>query len=307
MSTYYHNAFMAMATRCHVVFPGIEEDKGSLVFHQIKKEVLDIEERLSIFKSRSEAAMINSMANTKPLPLSIELYELLKNCKKFHKITGGGFDITLRPLGNYWKEREGNEISNKKVTEYLSYTGMENVILDDKEKTVFLKKKELQIDFGGIGKGYALEKIHYMLQKYSIKHAFISFGESSVLTAGSHPAGNCWKIGIKNFFKPEESIHTFMVRYGSVSTSSNFYVKDNGELSHHKHIIDPRKGHPVEEMISVSVCSGSPLIAEMLSTAILVSPDEAVPSILKAVDKETKAIKIRYHSDKPEIITFNSM
>ncbi|NIR92512.1 MAG: FAD:protein FMN transferase, partial [Gammaproteobacteria bacterium] len=79
------------------------------------------------------------------------------------------------------------------------------------------------------------------------------------------------KVGLNNYLNPGNSLHTFMIRDGSMSTSSNFYVDDNGELQNHRHVINPASGFPVEECVSVSVTAESAVVAEILSTALLVT------------------------------------
>ncbi len=265
-----------MGTRCHVVLPGSDSESAEQIFRVIKRELLRIEQDLSRFISDSEISCINKLAAQNPVPVSDQVFEILKICKKYYNITGGAFDITLRPLLEYWKDKPGDYSPNGEVTRLMETVGMQHVLLDETNQTVSFDNGNIQIDLGGFGKGYALERISRQLSKFSVESGFISFGESSILTVGNHPAGDHWKIGMKNYLNPEESVHTFLVRYGSVSTSSNFFVDDNGRLRNHRHVIDPFQGYPTEELKSVSVCSESPVLAEVMSTAMLVSTDEHI-------------------------------
>lgn len=161
----------------------------------------------------------------------------------------------------------------------------------------------MELDLGGFGKGYALEKVKQMIESSAVDHAFISFGESSVLAMGEHPAGGAWKIGINDYTNPGNSIHEFEVTDGSVSTSSNFYLNDEGELENHQHVINPETGKPHELFTAVSVSAESPILAEILSTACLILPDEKIDELLKKYE-DIKVIKVNYESDEPAITIF---
>ncbi|MCH8494192.1 MAG: FAD:protein FMN transferase, partial [Balneolales bacterium] len=158
----------------------------------------------------------------------------------------------------------------------ISRLGASNIELIKHNQSISFKNEYIDIDLGGFGKGYALEKVHEMLLRFGIHSAFLTMGESSVLTLGKHPAGNNWKVGIKNYLDAEEAIHTFEMNSGSVSTSSNFYLDDDGTLINHRHVINPVTGYPVEELVTVTVFSHSAQDAEALSTAVLAMPEEQI-------------------------------
>jgi len=289
-----------MGTRFHVVFPGMDEKKGYRMLNLIQKEVERIEAKLSFFKKDSEITKINRQASKESVKLSTELYEILKICRDYSITTNGAFSISLRPLLQYWKNEPENSTSVNGFKNLLTKLDMDNIILNDSNKTVKFDNEDVEIDLGGFGKGYALEKVKSMLEEFSIQTAFISFGESSVLTIGNHPAGNHWKVGMKNYFNPEEALHTFHIKNGSVSTSGNFYVDDNGVLQNHRHVINPFTGYPVEDIVTVSVCAGSAMVAEILSTAFLILPDDEIQSITSKME-DISTVKATYISGKPVI------
>ena len=132
--------------------------------------------------------------------------------------------------------------------------------------------------------------------RYGLDNGFVTFGESSILTLGRHPAGDCWKIGIKNYKEPEEVVHTYHMRYGSVSTSSNFFVDDDGKLINHRHVINPRTGVPVEELVTMSVFSQSAIVAEVMSTAFLVMPGDEMEDVMDRFS-DIEVLKVEYSSD----------
>lgn len=267
-----------MGTRCNIVLPGLEEDDADVIFRHIRSEIARIEGKLSRFLDNSDISRINATAAEKPLEVSQEIFRILKSCVYYHGKTDGCFDITLRPVLQFWKD---NPYGNSKVaSEILSRIGTGKVRLNERYRTVAFSNDSIEIDLGGFGKGYALEKVNEMLQRFGVESGFLTMGESSVLTLGNHPAGDHWKVGIKNYLHPDEAVHTFQMRYGSVSTSSNFFIDDEGKLINHRHVIDPVTGVPVEELITASVFSNTALLAEVLSTASLVMSEERIQNLV---------------------------
>lgn len=303
MSNTYHQGFFAMNTRCHMVFPGIDEDKAAHVFQLLKSETERIEFILSRFIQDSEISKINRSAFNKTVKVSDEVFTILKTCQQYSDVSNGAFDVTLYPLIKYWNGKGALQQQETGVEDVLKNLGMEHVILNGKEQTVSFDNKYIEIDLGGFGKGYALEKMNQLLQKFSVENAFISFGESSVLTIGNHPAGDGWRVGVNNYLDPGNSLHTFRMHNGSMSTSSNFYVDDKGNLQNHQHVINPKTGYPVKECATVSVSAESPVLAEMLSTAILVSSPQTILEINDTFEN-VEIVRIDYQTGEPQLTVF---
>ncbi len=101
----------------------------------------------------------------------------------------------------------------------LDSSGMKQVILDRDKMTIRFRNEVVQVDFGGFGKGYALERIRKLLLSHGILNAFISFGESSVLALGNHPHGVGWKAGVNHQMITGNSLFSFDLQNESLSTS----------------------------------------------------------------------------------------
>ncbi|MCG2589964.1 FAD:protein FMN transferase [Rhodohalobacter sulfatireducens] len=300
----YRNGFYAMATRFFVLIPELEDGSGDELFQKIKDEVNRIESRLSRFIKESEISKINREAFKADVETDDECFEILSACKYGWKMTDGAFDITLRPLMDYWKNEDNQP--DETLQAVKESVGMQHVELDEENQTVGFKNENTELDLGGFGKGYALEKIKQMIESSAIKDAFISFGESSVLAMGEHPAGGAWKIGINDYTNPGNSIHEFEVSNGSVSTSSNFFLNDEGVLQNHTHIINPKTGKPHENFTAASVSARSPILAEILSTACLLLSDEKIRELMEKYD-DIEIIKVDYEPEKPEVSEFKSI
>lgn len=303
MTQIYPQSFFAMNTRCNLIFPGLEEKKADHIANELKNETLRIEQILSRFISESEISTINKLAFKQPMKVSDEVFNLLKECQKYHEVSQGAFDVTLYPLMEYWKESQTHQKPLQNFEELSANVGMENVTLNEIKKTISFKNKCIELDLGAVGKGYALKKMNQLLKNFSIANAFVSFGESSVLALGNHPAGDCWKVGPNNYLNPGTALHTFDITNGSMSTSSNFYIDDKGNIQNHWHVINPLTKKPVEAFSTASVKASSPVLAEIISTAALVSSEENIVRIKDQVD-DIEIVKINYGTEKPEITTF---
>lgn len=289
----FSNRFYAMGTRFHLILPGLDESAGNRLFVQVKREVDRIERKISRFDPQSDLSRLNQIKPGRAAQVDGEFFDILKACKTCWEITEGAFDPALAGL-------TGEPV----VTETV-LPGMHSVQLFDENQTVKVTEG-VQFDLGGFGKGYALEKIWELFLSRGVKHAFINFGDSSVLAVGPHPAGGNWKIGIRHATKPRKSAHVFRVQNASVSTSGNFYLDDAGQPVHHHHVIQPKTGVTDDRPVTMSVCSKSPLLAEMLSTAFLVMDNDQIERILDLYE-DVEAAKIDYSTgaDQPKITLYN--
>jgi len=260
-----HNTFYAMGTRFDIVLPGVKSVRSKKVFEDILSCVLRLEEKFSYFNPQSDVSIINREAGMYPVRVDQLTLQILFLAKKYHHLTGGAFDICKAAL--------------KHGSEMRSTDGFNSVLLNIDDSTIQFLSPYLKIDLGGIGKGFALEKVKEILIKAEIKNALISFGESSVLALGRHPKGDSWKIGLRSIQNPREYVHQFELKNCCLSTSGNFQFNDDGTISEHPHIIDPKTNSLIYGNRTVSVVSKSALEAEIVSTALCVKKENEVEDI----------------------------
>jgi len=260
----------------------------------MKSECERIEFMLSYFNPASDVAKINESACKTFVVMDEELFNIVKTCLEYSEMTSGAYDITLRPVIEHLKNNSSN------ANEEIMCSYMDQVELDEEKKSIHFQNDKVKIDFGGFGKGYALEKIKSILEKSSLENVFISFGESSIFAKGKRPDGNEWLVGIKDLYNSENSLHAFSLQNSSISTSSNFYVDDNGQLCNKINVINPFTKKTVEDLAIASVKSDSPLQAEILSTAFLVMDDEKIKEVLKN-NNNVEAVKIKFIEKEPLI------
>lgn len=299
----YHNTFSAMGTRFEIVLPGIAPEKGEALTSIIKDEINRIEEIINRYDRASEVSLINKTANKCPVSLGEELFLLIKECIEFSRQTYGAFDITLRALNDFWNNIDASPAASAAdgVEDVLSSVGMDKIELNESERKIFLRGNA-SLDFGAAGKGYALKCISSFLDDYEIENGIVSFGESSVLLRGSHPNGDCWRIGIPDPNNPAANLFVKELKNCSVSTSGNTL---NNSIPGRVNIINPFTGMPEREFKTIFAVHSNPLVAEVLSTALMVLDEEKIYSVLEKFPG-AYAAKILYTAEKEEIIEFNN-
>lgn len=275
MKSIYHNSFFSMGTRFNVVFPFCNDEIGERIFGTIKNELNRIEDKYSYFKNDSFLFRINKSAYLNEFWLDEETYELLIYCRDYHILTKGKFDITFRPM---IESLDDDNISES----LIGKLGFKNIIIDNLNKSIRFENEFVKIDFGAIGKGYALKRILEILDEYEIADAFISFGGSSILAKGKHPKGDCWKVSIPDLNNLSETAHSFNLNNSSLSISSNYYYSDTGQLKFKNSIIDPETYKTLKEKKLSAVYSSSPLEAELLSTGIILMERDEIKKIIKS-------------------------
>lgn len=259
----FHEDCFVMNTRLNVVLMGDRYDHAQSVFNNIAFETERLENKMSRFSKESEIYRINRLAAHHPVNIDMEMTEIISLCLHYYDRTNGAFDITINP---YW-EKYGDEFPSRT----FKYNDINQLIhLDKSKRQIRFKDAETQIDLGGFGKGYALEKIRQILKNSGIKDALISFGESSVLAVGQHPFGNCWKLGVENTFRPGDYIYVFNVKNESISTTG-FRRSSYSNTKSLFHVISPYTGDTIDKMSTVTVKSKNCLDAEILSTAVFAS------------------------------------
>tara|TARA_B100001059_G_C17751389_1_gene537376 strand:- start:34 stop:930 length:897 start_codon:yes stop_codon:yes gene_type:complete len=239
------------------------------------KEIRRIEKLISSWDSNSQTSKINLNAGIKPIKVDKELFDLISRSIKISNLTQGAFDISYASLDKVWYfDKKMLEMpSEEEVKKSVYKVGFNNIVLDKKNQTVFLKNKGMKIGFGAIGKGYAADMAKLILLKNNVKSGIIN--ASGDLTAwGEKPSGEDWMVAIVNPLKKSNVFSWLPIKNKAVVTSGNYerFIKFNGKL--YSHIIDPRTGYPSEGLLSVTIFSKNAELADALATSVYVLGEE---------------------------------
>jgi len=236
--------FEAMHTRVDILlYSETSHNNLEIIASSIQYKIIKIENKANRFNLNSELFYINNNAYKKPYTISEELAEMIQECMIYNKKTFGCFDITVNSLNGF-------------------RYGINNIALDTENKVITFLHPDVQIDFNGYVKGYALRIVAQILKDNSIADALISMGNSSILATGNHPAGEGWRIGLDPEYKKNNSAVTLFNE--CLTTSGN-------SLKNQQHIINPQTGEFVIEKDTVSVVTTDPALGEIFSTAFFVA------------------------------------
>jgi thiamine biosynthesis lipoprotein len=266
----------------------IADNTFSKAFQEIRKYDLI----MSNYKPESEVSSVLKAATKKPVKISPELSNIVKISLDFSEITGGLFDISIAPLVELWGFKNKNFVkpSDSEISEIKKLVNYKNIILNPYDNTLFLTHPGMKLDFGAIGKGYAIEKAAEILKKDGITSGMID-SVSNQYYIGSSPGLKYWKVGIKDPRNERKIIKYVYIRDKSVSTSGDyeqFFIKNNVRYSH---IINPKTGYPVKEAIASTIVTENATAADALSTSILLLDENMTKSVLKRFPG-TYALKI---------------
>jgi len=289
-----------MGTRFSMVLPGVDSFAGE-GFAEFADSQLRSQERLmSRFDPLSPISALNQRAGEEPITVPPALWKILAQCHSHWQRTRGAFDITQWPLNQLWREsvQHGEIPSDELLRETRRLTGMDQLQFDEAARTLKFTTEGMMLDLGGFGKGFALEALAKHFREQGIARAFFSFGESSVAVIGSHPHGPAWPVGIANLFHPETTVHKFDLRDASLSTSGTAPFNETGGSQNFGHIINPRDGRPIEGYRTMSIAAPNAIDAEVLSTALLVTPEAERAEILAGYPG-APAIEIVYEPHNP--------
>jgi len=256
-------------------------------------EIARVDSLMSAYRADSEISKINRRAGEEAVPISDEMLEVLMLSAKYGELSGGAFDISIAPLMKLWKtaERNGAMPDEAAIKEAAALTGYENIALDEKAQTVRFAKPLMEVDLGGIAKGYSVDLAMAELSRHGITAALVNAG-GDIATMGRPPNAKAWRVGIqkpgRSNARLPEVVH---LTTGAVATSGDYerFVEIAGKRF--SHIKDPRTGMPAAKACSVTVIAPDATAADALATACSVlGPDEGLELAARLHDVEVMYI-----------------
>jgi thiamine biosynthesis lipoprotein len=250
----------------------------------------------------SDVYRINKNAGLQPVQVSEDTLAMLKRSNYFAGLSDGAFDVTVGPLMDLWGfgQDQYHVPVDKELKSKLALVGYGAIILDQVEKTVFLPEKGMEIDLGGIAKGYATDIAVQKLRQMGIKSAIINAG-GNVYALGAKPDGAPWLIGIQDPRNANKIIAVIQAKDMAVVTSGDYqryFIRDG--IRYH-HILNPFTGKPAQEVISTTITAPGATDADVLSTTLSVLGPQAGIEFIEQFSN-TNAVLI----DNQKVITLSS-
>lgn len=274
--------------------------EGNYYVNSAVNEVKRIENLISDWIPTTQISQVNQNAGIVPIKVNNEVFELVERAIKISKLTDGSFDISYASMDKIWKfDGSMKEMPTPEaIKKSVERIGYEKIILDTKNKTIFLKDAGMKLGLGGIGQGYIADKVKEVLQAKGCTAGIVNVS-GDINTWGSQIDGKPWTVGVVNPVNKNKVFATFPLIDSAVETSGSYekYVTFNN--IRYSHIIDPRTGYPATGVVSVSVFAKQTEIADALATGVFVLGVEVGLNLIN----QLKGIECIVVDDKGKIFT----
>ncbi len=241
----------------------------------------ELDAMLSVYAPQSEVSRLNAGAGAEPQPVSPELARLLARSIEYSALSGGSFDVTVGPLIELWTRAAKRDAppTPGELARARARVGYAKIRVGA-DGRVALAEPGVSIDLGGIAKGWALDRMRPILERFAITDALLNFGQSSVWALGTPQDADAWRLLVRG---PDETwlgVISLAERALSVSGSLGQWVEIGGER--YGHVLDPRSGQALRQRRQALVLAPDATLAEALSKALLVLGEDVGMALLEA-------------------------
>lgn len=278
-----HRQRYAMGTMFDVIVYHPSPDKAARAAGLALDEVVRLDRVLSHFDPQSDLARLVRDGRYRFVAVDPDLFAVLRESIRMSRLSGGRFDVTVGPLVHLWKQArlEGKAPSSDAIGALRDCVGFDKIETVEPNR-IRLQSACLQLDLGGIGKGYAVDRALEALRRHGIENALVNAGSSSIGAIGTPPGRGGWPVSLGS----NANARVLYLRNNSVSTSSQ--EDEAGEL------VDPRSAAPVRASYSISVVARSGTLADALSTTLLMVSGDESNQLVRNLDGVTA---FWFHSD----------
>ena len=232
---------------------------------------------LSVWKEGSDVLRMNASAGDRPVAVSPDTIDVLRQAIQAGDLTNGKFDITFGALADVWKfdhDQDNRIPTPSEIAAHLPLVDYRNVVIDEKARTAFIRKRGARVHLGGIGKGFAVDHAVAILRARGLKDFMVQSGGDMYVAGrrGDRP----WRLGIRDPRGPADRTFAALDLSDSTFSTSGDYERffmQNGVRYHH--LIEPDLGRPAQGTRSVTIVAKSATQADWLSTGVFVSGPKA--------------------------------
>lgn len=263
--------FAAMASPCELLLPAMDHDKALEIGRFVAEETWRIEKKFSRYRDDSVLAWIHGNRG-RELTVDAETAALLDFARHCHELSDGAFDISSGVLRHAWRfdGRDGLP-SEASIARLLPLIGFEKISW---RAPRLLLPLDMEIDFGGIGKEYAVDRSFDQLAAIFHEPFLINLGGD--LRANRPPTHGAWQIGVERPDTERDAALLLTLERGALATSGDSHRCIVQDGKRYGHILDPRTGWPVRGAPrSVTVAASSCTEAGLLATLALLQGAEA--------------------------------
>ncbi len=289
-----------MGTRFRIILYAADEPTARAAAKAAFARVAALDDSMSDYKPQSELMRLCARAGGEPVPVSEELFTVLSKAQSVSEASGGAYDVTVGPVVRLWRlARKTLRMPDAaKLAKARELVGYQNVRLDPAVKTVQLLKPGMQLDLGGIAKGFAADEALKALTKHGIRSALVAAG-GDIAVSGPPPGKEGWDVAIAPLEVGDPVPH-LLLRDAAVSTSGDAeqYVEIGGVR--YSHIVDPRTGLGLTGRSEVTVVARHGIDSDSLTkVAAVLGPKKGLP-IIEAAGATCRVVRL---TDKGKVVS----
>ena len=267
----YEFSSRQMGTEARVVLFAASDAAARGAADQAFARIAALDAVMSDYRDDSELMALCRQAGTGPVHISDDLFRVLDASQRLARESGGAFDVTAAPLIHLWRRarRVAQVPDPADIAAAKALTGTAALILDAHHRTADLRRPHMQLDLGGIGKGFAADEAVALLKRLGHANALVALG-GDIVAAGAPPGTRGWTIDVDTLAGGASPRPQIVLRDAAVSTSGDAeqWVEIGGVR--YSHIVDPRTGAALTGRRSVTVIAPAGTLSDGLATAVSV-------------------------------------
>jgi thiamine biosynthesis lipoprotein len=274
-----------MSMACLYAIEAYGPDSAALprILEEALDEVDRIDRLMSHYKPESPLSQLNREARRGPVNVEPELFDFIAEAMRYSRESNGAFDITVGPLMKAWGffGGDGRLPSEQQLANARRSVGARHVVVDHRLRTIAFDDSGVELDLGGIAKGYAVDRAASVLRRRGVTAALISAGGSSVYGLGAPPNRESWSVAIEDPVEGSRIALNVELRDRALSIAGSSEKFFEVEGTRYSHIMDPRSGRPVRGILTVAVLSPNATSGDALDDALFVLGPKGSESYLR--------------------------
>jgi thiamine biosynthesis lipoprotein len=267
-----------MGTTVELILYAADERSANLAAAAAYARIRQLDGIMSDYQPESELSRLSRTSGSgQAVPISADLWVVLRAAQNLAERSGGAFDITVGPYVKLWRRarREKQLPSDERLREAAASVGYRHLELDDEHRTARLLKPGMRLDLGGIAMGYAVDEMYQVLAEQGISRGLID-GSGDILAGDPPPGADGWRIGIAPLEARDGPPSRFVrLSHRAVTTSGDAWQFVELAGRRYSHIVDPRTGLGLSTRSSVTILADDCLTADSLATAVCVLGPQA--------------------------------
>ncbi len=289
-----------MGTSARIVFYAQDEPQAHAAANAVYQRLNELDAVMSDYRPDSELMVLCRASVGKPHKVSKDLAHILARSVDLAERTDGAFDPTIGPVVRLWREarKSVERPSDHELASARASVGYKKLSVDEQAQTVTLQVPSMQLDLGGIGKGWAADEAIKVLAARSIDRALIDFG-GDLTASGPPPGHDAWRVQIDTGLKSDDAIgpkeSAVDLVHGAVATSGDVEQHVVIDGVRYSHIIDPRTGEPVTRATAATVTAETGLLADALASAACVLGGKS-----EVLDRRFEGVAVSVVQSKPD-------